>query len=73
MAAPDYKARFADAVTLLNYGFANCHLYKDENPGAVPETTVAGGIQERLQGVCGEPFLTFRWEERIWMESKKSG
>ena len=27
LAAPDYKARFADAVTLLNYGFANCHLY----------------------------------------------
>ena len=50
MAAPDYKARFADAVTLLNYGFANCHLYKDENPGAVPETTVAGGIQEQVAG-----------------------
>ena len=50
LAAPDYKARFADAVTLLNYGFANCHLYKDENPGAVPETTVAGGIQEQVAG-----------------------
>ena len=50
LAAPDYKTRFADAVTLLNYGFANCHLYKDENPGAVPETTVAGGIQEQVAG-----------------------
>ena len=50
LAAPDYKARFADAVTLLNYGFANCHLYKDDNPGAVPETMVAGGIQEQVAG-----------------------
>ena len=50
LAAPDYKARFADAVTLLNYGFANCHLYKADNPGAVPETTVAGGIQEQVAG-----------------------
>ena len=45
LAAPDYKARFADAVTLLNYGFSNCHFYKDENPGTVPETAVAGGIR----------------------------
>lgn len=29
MAAPDYKARFADAQTLLNYGYANCKLYED--------------------------------------------
>lgn len=30
MAAPDYKVRFKDASTLLNYGFANCSLYQDE-------------------------------------------
>ena len=28
MAAPDFKARFADAQTLLNYGYANCKLYE---------------------------------------------
>ncbi len=32
MAAPDYKVRFKDAAALLNYGFANCTIYKDEKP-----------------------------------------
>ena len=81
MAAPDYKARFADAVTLLNYGFANCHLYKDENPGAVPETTVAGGIQEQVAGRLRGTFsyLSMGGEnldgiEKEWMmeESRKA-
>ncbi len=30
MAAPDFKARFADAQTLKNYGYANCKLYEDK-------------------------------------------
>ena len=81
LAAPDYKARFADAVTLLNYGFANCHLYKDENPGAVPETTVAGGIQEQVAGRLRGTFsyLSMGGEnldgiEKEWMmeESRKA-
>ena len=81
MAAPDYKARFADAVTLLNYGFANCHLYKDENPGAVPETTVAGGIQEQVAGRLRGTFSYLSMEgenldgiEKEWMmeESRKA-
>lgn len=29
MAAPDVKARFADAQTLLNYGFSVCRKYED--------------------------------------------
>ena len=81
MAAPDYKARFADAVTLLNYGFANCHLYKDDNPGAVPETMVAGGIQEQVAGRLRGTFsyLSMGGEnldgiEKEWMmeESRKA-
>ena len=81
LAAPDYKTRFADAVTLLNYGFANCHLYKDDNPGAVPETTVAGGIQEQVAGRLRGTFsyLSMGGEnldgiEKEWMmeESRKA-
>lgn len=30
MSAPDYKARFRDAATLLNLGFATCNLYEDK-------------------------------------------
>ena len=32
MAAPDYKARFADAAALLNYGYSICRLYEDPDP-----------------------------------------
>lgn len=31
MAAPDYKIRFIEASKLLDYGFANCSLYTDDN------------------------------------------
>ena len=31
MAAPTPKERFSDAATLLDYGFANCRVYKDDN------------------------------------------
>lgn len=31
MAAPEPNTRFTDAASLLDYGFANCTVYKDEN------------------------------------------
>lgn len=31
MAAPDHKSRFSQAAMLLDYGFANCKLFKDEH------------------------------------------
>lgn len=46
MAAPDYKIRFQDAITLLNYGFGKCQVYKDENTDALPNLAVRGGISE---------------------------
>ena len=36
MAAPDYKARFADAAALLNYGYSICRLYEDPDPPVLP-------------------------------------
>lgn len=50
LAAPDYKVRFNDAVTLLNYGYAGCKLYRDEDPGQVPEAPVSGALEETVQG-----------------------
>lgn len=49
LAAPDYKARFADAVTLLNYGYANCRLYTDKEEGEIPEIHVAGGVKDTVK------------------------
>jgi len=48
MAAPDYKVRFQDAVTLLNYGFAKCKIYRDENQDALPELVVNGGVADSV-------------------------
>ena len=56
MAAPDFKARFKDAVTLLNYGFGNCRLYKDETPPELPKLSVTGGKEPEVELSYGETF-----------------
>lgn len=56
MAAPDYKARFKDAVTLLNYGYGNCRLYKDETPPELPKLPVNGGKEPEVELSYGETF-----------------
>ena len=39
LASPDSKTRFAEAAAMLNYGFARCSLYRDDNP-PVPENII---------------------------------
>ncbi len=46
MAAPDTKTRFSEASTLLNYGFANCAIYRDEAPVLPDSLPVEKGIEE---------------------------
>ena len=48
MAAPDYKARFAEAITLLNYGYSNCSLYTDNNPIALEPISIKEGVQDTI-------------------------
>lgn len=48
MGAEDSKARFKDAVTLLNYGFGKCQMYTDENMPSLDPISVTGGIQESI-------------------------
>lgn len=47
MGAPDHKIRFADATTLLNYGFSKCQVYTDTAKDQLPKLAVKGGIQEQ--------------------------
>lgn len=56
MAAPDYKARFSEAATLLNFGYSNCRLYKDEAPGELPLLPVKNGVKEDLAVKYGGVF-----------------
>ena len=48
MGAEDSKARFKDAVTLLNYGFGKCQIYTDEKMPSLDPISVTGGIQESI-------------------------
>lgn len=48
MAAPDYKVRFADATTLLNYGFGKCQVYQDANEEQLPSLNVTGGVADTV-------------------------
>nr|WP_330407315.1 D-alanyl-D-alanine carboxypeptidase family protein [Enterocloster lavalensis] len=48
MAAPDFKARFADAQTMLNYGYANCRLYEDKEMLPLPQMAVTGGVADQV-------------------------
>lgn len=56
MAAQTSKNRFADAITLLNYGYGICSLYKDENPPLIPKITVKGGISDTVDGISEREF-----------------
>ena len=48
MAAPDYKARFSLAEELINYGFSNCKVYKDEI-NYNKRITISGGEKENIK------------------------
>ncbi len=48
MGAPDYKARFKDARTLLSYGFNVSDLYLDENTDALEDMRVEGGVEDTV-------------------------
>lgn len=56
MAAPDYKIRFSDAATLLNYGFSKCRVYEDKNEDTLPVLPVKKGITETVSVRYKDPF-----------------
>jgi D-alanyl-D-alanine carboxypeptidase (penicillin-binding protein 5/6) len=56
MAAENYKVRFSEAASLLSYGFANCSLYTDEDPGELPILPVENGVQDTVTLEYGAPF-----------------
>lgn len=54
MGAPDYKARFKDAQTLLSYGFNVSDLYLDENTDALEDLRIEGGVKDTVPGQIPE-------------------
>lgn len=56
MAAPDYKVRFRDAASMLNYGFSKCSLYIDEKMQPLPEVPVKRGKEKSVPLVYEKQF-----------------
>ena len=57
MAAPDVKTRFADAQTLLNYGFSICRKYEDPDWESVQKTVkVECGEEDQVKVVQKSGF-----------------
>lgn len=56
LAAPDYKVRFKDAASMLNYGFSKCSLYIDKKMEALPEIPVRSGKKKTVSLVYEEQF-----------------
>ena len=52
------KSRFRDAVTMLNYGYANYQLYQDREEQREPlqEISVTGGVQTMVLPIYQENF-----------------
>ena len=72
MAAPDYKIRFADAQTLLNFGYANCKLYEDKEMLPLPEMVVDNGVVDQVPLKYGGSFsyLSLKGEDFSTIEKK---
>ncbi len=57
MAAESPKDRFGDAARLLDYGFANCELYLDEEKdNVIAPLEVTGGKAEMVPASMKDPF-----------------
>lgn len=48
MAAPNYKVRFQESEKLINYGFSNCKVYKDET-NYDKYIAIGGGKKEKIK------------------------
>lgn len=64
MGAPDPKTRFADAATLLNYGYSVCQMYIDKNTDVLPLMPVRGGVEENVPLIYAGEFKYLDTEGR---------
>lgn len=56
LAAPENKARFRDAASLLNYGFSRCSLYVDDSPDPLEALPVKGSMRKSVTLRYEGPF-----------------
>lgn len=56
MGAPDHRVRFADAASMLDYGFGSCRLYVDENAEELSPIPVEGSLKTEVHVGYAEQF-----------------
>ncbi len=56
LAAPDSATRFQEAQTMLEYGFACCNLYVDENMDPLRPVAVARGACDTVSAGYASEF-----------------
>lgn len=56
MGAEEGKTRFAEAITLLNYGYSVSHIYEDKNEDILPDVLINGAIVEKTSVTYGGSF-----------------
>ncbi len=57
MGAPDFRVRFLEAQSLLEYGFAKTRLFTDENKDAIMPLPVLGGKESQIGVKSADTFL----------------
>ena len=56
MGAENYKVRFSEAESLLNYGYGVCKLYNDANDEMLENQLVKGGVKDEVKCEATGPF-----------------
>lgn len=56
MAADDYKIRFSEAKTMLEYGYSICKLYRDNNEDVLQKADISGGTQKQINIIYSNQF-----------------
>ncbi|MDD7389957.1 MAG: D-alanyl-D-alanine carboxypeptidase [Lachnospiraceae bacterium] len=71
MAAPDYKSRFTEARSLLNYGFSLCRRYEDTDLPELPQVKVRGGKEETVMLEYDGSFSAVRTDGKEFSNVEK--
>lgn len=78
MGAPDYKVRFSEAVTLLNYGYSVVSMYSDKNDEINREIKISGGVKKTVKiepekefvYICGKDEMINNITKNVKLEKK---
>ena len=66
MGCENGKTRFAEAVTLLNYGFSVSNLFRDENDFDLEELPIKGALEESVGIDFKDTIKVPNWLILLW-------